>query len=230
MFICQIQDPTVTSEDDLMDSETEGSEMPLGKLLKRLKAKAAKAKKEVKNEHAQAGVANGNDFDILKMVKEIDSDNQGAKSKFESSNGHGFDRKNRRSDHEPQKSKTLFSESTDSPVPKRRRTSAQSQKSPGVVSSKGSKRLTNVNNVNNNIDFGKLNEDPQTSSEDQYMHEKTGEPAESESESELLSLHIKKKLISSKQKGKRADRDPAVALNNSQEAKVFQILKLWNVS
>lgn len=205
-------DLAVTSEDDLMDSETEGSEMPLGKLLKRLKAKAAKAKKEVKNEHAQAGVANGNDFDILKMVKEIDSDNQGAKSKFESSNGHGFDRKNRRSsDHEPQKSKTLFSESTDSPVPKRRRTSAQSQKSPGVASSKGSKRLANVNNV-------KLNEDPQTSSEDQYMHEKTGEPAESESESELLSLHIKKKLIS-KQKGKRADRDPAVALNNSQEAK-----------
>lgn len=210
-------DLSVTSEDDLMDSETEGSEMPLGKLLKRLKAKAAKAKKEVKNEHAQAGVANGNDFDILKMVKEIDSDNQGAKRKFGSSNGHGFDRKNKRSDHEPQKSKTLFSESTDSPVPKRRRTSAQSQKSPGVVSSKGSKRLTNVNNVNNNIDFE--NEDPRTSSEDQYMQEKTGEPAESESESELLSLHIKKKLISSKQKGKRSDRDPAVALNNSQEAK-----------
>ncbi|KAH6775849.1 binding protein [Perilla frutescens var. hirtella] len=206
-------DQSVTSEDEIMDSETEGSEMPLGKLLKRLKAKAAKTKKEVKNEHAQAEASNENDFNILKMVKEINSDNQGAKSKFESSNGHGLDRKNKRSDHETRKNKTLISESTDVPVPKRRRTSAQTHKSPGVVSSKGSKRRPNVNNT---IDFEKLHEDPQTSSEDQSTREKTGEPAESE----LLSSHVKKKQISSSsQKGKRADRDPALLLNNSQEAK-----------
>ncbi|KAL0306027.1 UNVERIFIED_CONTAM: hypothetical protein Sradi_6020000 [Sesamum radiatum] len=71
----------------MKDSETEGSEIPLGKLMKRLKAKGAKARKEVKNEHSPTGGANENDFDILKMVKEINSDNLGTAGKFGSSNG-----------------------------------------------------------------------------------------------------------------------------------------------
>lgn len=213
-----IQDKPVTSEDDIMkDSDTEGSEMPLGKLLQRLKAKVAKTKKEVKNEHAQAGVENENDVNILEMVKEINSGSKGAKSEFGSSNGHGYDRKSRRSNHDPQKSKTLFSESTDGSVAKRRRTSVQARRSPGAVTFIDSKRPTNVNNVNNNIDFEKLNESSQTSSEDQCAYEKTGEPVDSD----LLSLHIKKNLISSsKQKAKRANADAGVELNHSQEAKV----------
>ncbi|KAI3466488.1 hypothetical protein Pfo_023151 [Paulownia fortunei] len=206
---------SVISEDDVMkDSETEGSEMPLGKLMKHLKAKATKTKKEVKNEPAQAGVAN-EDFDILKMVKEINSDNMGTTSKFDSSNGHGYARK-KRSDHELQKRKTLFSESTDAPVPKRRRTpSAQAHKSTLAFSSKGSKRAANVNQENSNVDFDKMDEEPQTSSEDQYMQEKTAEPAESE----MLFSRIRKKSSSSKQKGKRSDRDHVEALSYSPEAK-----------
>ncbi|KAL0398901.1 UNVERIFIED_CONTAM: Sister chromatid cohesion protein PDS5 [Sesamum radiatum] len=115
---------SVVAEDEIMkDSETEGSELPLGKLMRRLKAKGAKARKEVKNEHSPTGGANENDFDILKMVKEINSDNLGTAGKFGSSNGREYAQK-KRSSHKLQKGKTLLSESTDVPVPKRRRTSS----------------------------------------------------------------------------------------------------------
>ncbi|KAL1566908.1 sister chromatid cohesion protein PDS5 A-like [Salvia divinorum] len=210
----EIEKPVHSEDDTVKDSDTEGSEMPLGKLLQRLKAKAAKTRKEVKNEHAQAEVEKENDFSILEMVKEINSGNQGGKRKFESSNGHGYDRKTRRCDHQPEKSKIRLREPTDVPVPKHRRTSVQANKSLGAVTSKGSKRPSNVNNVNNNIDFEKLNENSQTSTEDQCVHEKT-EPVDSE----LLSFHIKKLISSSKKKGKRASTDPRMALYNSQEAK-----------
>ncbi|KAL0328713.1 UNVERIFIED_CONTAM: DNA mismatch repair protein MSH6 [Sesamum calycinum] len=209
---------SVISEDDVMkDSETEGSEMPLGKLMKRLKAKAAKAKKEVKNEPAQAGVANENDFDILKMVKEINTDSLGANTKFESSNGHGRARRKRRSGDECEERNMLSSESTDVPVPKRRRTpSGQSYRSPSAVSSKDSKRPTNVNQENINNDSDKTDEKPQTSSEDQSMQEKTAESPEFK----LLSSRFRKKSnSSSKQKGKRSGRNHDVVLNNSPEAK-----------
>ncbi|KAL0443057.1 UNVERIFIED_CONTAM: Sister chromatid cohesion protein PDS5 [Sesamum latifolium] len=89
---------SVLAEDDIMkDSETEGSEIPLGKLMRRLKAKGAKARKEVKNEHSPTGGANENDFDILKMVKEINSDNLGTAGKFGSSNGREHAQKKRSS-------------------------------------------------------------------------------------------------------------------------------------
>ncbi|KAK4434769.1 DNA mismatch repair protein MSH6 [Sesamum alatum] len=209
---------SVISDDDIMkDSETEGSEMPLGKLMKRLKAKAAKTKKEVKNEPAQAGMANESDFDILKMVKEINTDSLGANTKFESSNGHGCARRKRRSGDEHEKRKMLSSESTDIPVPKRRRTpSGQAHRSPLAVSSKDSMRPTNVNQENINDDSDKMDEKPQTSSEDQYLQEKTAESPEFK----LLSSRFRKKSSSSsKQKGKRSGRDHDVVLNNSPEAK-----------
>ncbi|KAL0300906.1 UNVERIFIED_CONTAM: Sister chromatid cohesion protein PDS5A [Sesamum radiatum] len=180
---------SVISEDDVMkDSETEGSEMPLGKLMKRLKAKAAKAKKEF-----------------------------GCKHKFESSNGHGRARRKRRSGDECEERNMLSSESTDVPVPKRRRTpSGQSYRSPSAVSSKDSKRPTNVNQENINNDSDKTDEKPQTSSEDQSMQEKTAESPEFK----LLSSRFRKKSnSSSKQKGKRSGRDHDVVLNNSPEAK-----------
>ncbi|KAK6133264.1 hypothetical protein DH2020_033025 [Rehmannia glutinosa] len=208
---------SVISEDDIMkDSETEGSEMPLGKLMKRLKAKAAKTKKEAKNEPAQAGVANENDFDILKMVKEINS--EGATSKIKSSNGHKHARK-KRSQPKLQKSQRLFDETTDVPVPKRRRTSsAQAHKSPEGVSSKGSRKPTNVNQENSNIDIDKMDEEPQTSSENQYTQEKTVESAEPE----LLFSRIRKKYSSSKQKGRRTDRDQGEALSISRKLRYYE--------
>ncbi|KAL3850966.1 hypothetical protein ACJIZ3_012848 [Penstemon smallii] len=207
---------SVIADDDVMkDSENEGSEMPLGKLMKRLKAKAAKARKDVKNVSAPSGVSNDNDIDILKMVKEINSDDVGTTNKFESSNGHEVHKK--RSDLKLQKRKTLFSGSSDVPVPKRRRTStAQARKVLPANTSAGSERPTNVNQESTIVDFDKINKELQTSSEDQSMKESTAEPAESN----LLFSRIREKLSSSsKHKGKRSERNHGDALNHSPDAK-----------
>ncbi|GER48127.1 sister chromatid cohesion protein pds5 [Striga asiatica] len=207
----EIVHPLVSEDDIFKDSETEDNEMPLGKLMQRLKkAKAARIKKAAKNEPPQDGVSKENDFDILKMVKEINSDNFDTSVKFDSSNGLEDARK-KRSQAELHKSQRLNGESNDIPVPKRKRTSS--------ASSKGSRKTTNLNNKENaDVDFEKMNEEPQTGSEDQRMEEKTDE----QPESEMLFSRIRKKLSSSsnKQKGKRvSDRDPVEALDISSEAK-----------
>lgn len=205
-------------EDDIMkDSDIEGSEIPLGKLMKRLKAKAAKARKEVKNESAPAGVSDENNFDILKMVKEINSDNLGKDSKIGSSNDHERIHKKRRSTDNLQKRKSLFNESKDVPVPKRKRTSSgQAHKPLQASPSKGSSMPNKINQENNGDDSDKADEDLQTTSEGKVMKEKTAESAESDL---LVSSVGKKSSASSKKKGKRSDRDHE-AHNPSPDSKV----------
>lgn len=212
----------------MKDSETEGSEIPLGKLMKRLKAKGVKARKEAKHESAQAGVADENDFDILKMVKEINSDNPGTAIKSGSNNGHEYVHKKRRSSHKLQKGQPLFGESTDVPVPKRRRTSStQAHKSQAASSSKGPKRPANLDQKNISVDSEKMDGELQTTSEDQAMKEKAAESAESDL---LVSSIGKKPSSSSKQKGKRSERDHTETLNTPPNAKVyfFTDKTLWN--
>ncbi|KAL6544680.1 hypothetical protein OROMI_023542 [Orobanche minor] len=210
-----IVQPVISVDDAMKDSETEGSEMPLGKLLKRLKAKVAKAKKEAKNEPAQAGVSNKNDFVILKMVKEINFDDPDTVSKFESSNGHKHAHK-RRSQHKLQSQK-LSAELTDVPVPKRRKTSSsQAHKSTPAVSPNGSKRATRINQDITHFPFDKMDEEPRTSSKDKYVREKNSELPESE----FLFSRIRRKISSCKQRVKRStDRDQGDVLSNSKEAK-----------
>ncbi|KAL6538568.1 hypothetical protein OROGR_012556 [Orobanche gracilis] len=209
-----IVQPVISEDDAMKDSETEGTEMPLGKLLKRLKAKVAKAKKEAKNELAQAGVSNKNDFVILKMVKEINFDDPDTGSMFESSNGHKHARK--RSQHKLQSQK-LSAELTDAPVPKHRKTSSsQAHKSTPAVSPNGSKRATRINQDITHFPFEKMDEEPRTSSKDKYIREKNSELPESE----LLFSRIRRKISSCKQRVKRStDRDHGDVLSNSKEAK-----------
>ena len=98
--------------------------MPLGKMIKRFKSQGTKAKKVKRNKSSpiEAGDTE-NDVDILKMVREINFDNLGKPSKFESSNGH---------EHSPSKKlltgpdlrkseKRKANDQTSAPVPKRRR-------------------------------------------------------------------------------------------------------------
>ncbi|KAL8046058.1 hypothetical protein ABFX02_08G154700 [Erythranthe guttata] len=215
---------SIISEDDLIkDSETEGSEMPLGKLMKLLKAKAAKAKKEDKNGPAQGSAENGSDFDILKMVKEINSDNMDTTSKFESSNGHQYARK-KRSDNEPQKRKSFFSEASDIPVPKRRRSSSgQARKPVLTVDLKDSKKPANVvNQENSNIKSDKMDKEPKSDKMDKEpKSDSEDEDVQEKTEFKFLSSsRIRKKSgTSSKQKRKRPNRDHGEAVNNSPEAK-----------
>ncbi|XP_041989798.1 sister chromatid cohesion protein PDS5 homolog A-like [Salvia splendens] len=209
---------SVHAEDDNMkDSETEGSEIPLGKLMKRLKAKAAKARKEAKNQSAPAGISKENDFDILKMVKEINSDNLGTSGKIGSSNNAEHVGKKRKNIHQLEKRKTLLDDSKDAPVPKRRRTSsARAHKTLQTTPPEGSKRPSKVNQEDTSDVSDKMDEDLQTSSEDITAQEKMEESAESD----LLLSHMgKKSSASSKQKAKRPGRDNAETLHHSPDAK-----------
>ncbi|KAL1537227.1 sister chromatid cohesion protein PDS5 B-like isoform X1 [Salvia divinorum] len=206
---------SVHAEDDIIkDSETEGSEIPLGKLMKRLKAKAAKARKEAKNQSASTGISKENDFDILKMVKEINSDNLGTSGKIGSSNNGEHVGKKRKNIHQLEKRKTLLDESKDVPVPKRRRTSSsQAHKSLQTTHAKGSKRSSKVNQEDTSDVSDKMDEDLQSSSEDNSAQENMAD-------SDLLLSHMgKKSSASSKQKAKRPGRDNAESLDHSPDAK-----------
>ncbi|KAL6520454.1 hypothetical protein OROHE_017042 [Orobanche hederae] len=199
---------SVLREDNIVKgSETEGSEIPLAKLMKQLKAKAAKSRKEAKNESVPDELANENDFDILKMVKEINSDNLGTAGKHGSSNGPEYVDKKEKSSHKLQKRKSFFSKSIDVPVPKRRRT---------THASKGSKRPTNINQENIDVGIEKTDEVLPSSSEEQHLKEKVAESAEAD----LLVSPVAKKLSSfSKQKGKHSDKDHMDAIKSSPSAK-----------
>ncbi|XP_071689759.1 sister chromatid cohesion protein PDS5 homolog A isoform X3 [Rutidosis leptorrhynchoides] len=91
---------TVSSKDIVEDmlkdgDETDGVEVPLGKILERLKAnKVAKERKvELKNRLKEPAAENNindnnNNVDILEMVNEINLDNLGVPNKFVAINGH----------------------------------------------------------------------------------------------------------------------------------------------
>ena len=101
------------------DSEMDGNDMPLGKMLKSLKAKGSKAKKVVKNGSTPAVQEIEHNVDILGMLKEINLDNEGVSNKFDSSNGHG-----RISSEGKLKRKDVPNDLTNVSVPKRRRSSS----------------------------------------------------------------------------------------------------------
>ncbi|CAA0818018.1 binding [Striga hermonthica] len=204
---------SVIEDDILKESETE----PLAKLMKRLKAKAAKARKEVKNEPAPAVGANANEFDILEMVKEINSDNLGTNIKPGSSNGLEQVHEKETSSNKLQKRKSLFSKSMDVPVPKRKRTASTHSRKPLQSSpSKGSGRPTKINLENTDVGTEKIDEELPTKSKQQPIKEKIAKSAESDL---VVSRVGKKSSVSSKQKGKQSDRDQMRSFKDSSTAK-----------
>ncbi|XVE87621.1 hypothetical protein DITRI_Ditri19aG0002600 [Diplodiscus trichospermus] len=113
-------------EEALKDSEIDGNEVPLRKMIKRLKSKGAKDGKAKKNKSLSEDLKDAeNDVDILKMVREINLDSLGMSSKFESSNGHKHSpAKKAKLEQEHQTGKKRkVSGAASAPVPKRRRSS-----------------------------------------------------------------------------------------------------------
>ncbi|XP_061339796.1 sister chromatid cohesion protein PDS5 homolog A-like isoform X2 [Gastrolobium bilobum] len=105
------------------DDEIEGNEMPLGKMLKHIKSKGTSGKKLKKNKSVPAETKNAeNDFDILNMVRQINSDNVGTSTNFEPSNGHEHSLIKMDPEYATAK-KRKAGETTPVPVPKRRRSS-----------------------------------------------------------------------------------------------------------
>ncbi|KAL7212411.1 hypothetical protein ACSBR2_015154 [Camellia fascicularis] len=213
--------PEVVDDGVLKDSETDGNDVPLGKIIKRLRAKGTKAKKMVKNESLPAGTEHEENVDILEMVREINLDNLGASSKFESSNGHECTPKNLKIDQKHQKRKKLVAgETTNSPVPKRRRSSS------AQGASKGFKRTSTDDlpqEEGSSSESPEIDEELHVGSEDKMsLQENVVEPAESDL---LVSCFKKNSNSSSKHKSKNSNKDHNAEAHNIGEIDDYDVKK-----
>ncbi|KAF5944164.1 hypothetical protein HYC85_018241 [Camellia sinensis] len=213
--------PEVVDDGVLKDSETDGNDVPLGKIIKRLRAKGTKAKKMVKNESLPAGTEHEENVDILEMVREINLDNLGTSSKFESSNGHECTPKNLKIDQKHQKRKKLVAgETTNSPVPKRRRSSS------AQGASKGLKRTSTDDlpqEEGSSSESPEIDEELHVGSEDKMsLQENVVEPAESDL---LVSCFKKNSNSSSKHKSKNSNKDHNDEAHNIGEIDDYDVKK-----
>ncbi|KAI9123829.1 hypothetical protein K1719_005129 [Acacia pycnantha] len=119
--------PSELANDDVpKDNERDGSEVPLGKIVKHIKSQGTKRKKVKKNKPVPDEKKKAeNDVDILKMVRQINLDNLGMSTKFESSNGHEdpLSKKMQKDSAHAVSKKRKSGEETPVQVPKRRRSS-----------------------------------------------------------------------------------------------------------
>ncbi|KAL4628077.1 hypothetical protein ACB092_05G210600 [Castanea dentata] len=199
------------AQDEEKHGEVDGNEIPIGKMLKHLKSKGAKAKQVKKNKSSPAEAKKAeNDVDILKMVREINIDNLGMSTKFESSNGHEhFPSKKAKVDPKHEKGKKrIASDATSVQVPKRRRSSpAHSAFRSPTSTSKSRSRVSG-----DEFDRGRLSpvqsiEMDQDTGSDVKDKISTQKKKVAAAETDLLVSSIQKnKSSSSKQKGKLSDR------------------------
>ena len=144
--ICQV--PSQLAEDNaLKDSEKDGNEMPLGRMIKNIKSQGTKGKKMKKNKTAPAETKKAeNDIDILNMVREINLDNLGISTNFESSNGHenSLSKKAQNDPESTTTKKRKVGEASSVPVPKRKRTSFTHGKLRPSSTSKAPQRVSGV--------------------------------------------------------------------------------------
>ncbi|CAK9156797.1 unnamed protein product [Ilex paraguariensis] len=201
----------IAEDEVLKDSETDGNEVPLGKMIKRLKAKGAKARKDIKNKSVPAGAKNEYDVDILNMVREINLSNLDTPTKFETSNGHDDAAIKTKTDQKHEKRKIMASVSTNVPVPKRRRSSTAH--SPYRLSlqkgiSQGSTRAS-VDNLSQDevslFDSIEMDEDLHIGSEGNISSQvNMTDPTESDL---LASCFRKNSSLASRHKGKDSDKN-----------------------
>lgn len=113
-------------ENEVVKDNENGNEVPLGTMMKHLKSRGSKAKKEVKMKKPESKKAENN-VDILKMVREINLDNLGVSNNLNSSNGHETfaSRKKTKFDmRHPKRQKRKGSDAKSVPPPKRHRSSS----------------------------------------------------------------------------------------------------------
>ncbi|WCJ28194.1 hypothetical protein M5689_009901 [Euphorbia peplus] len=119
----------IVDDEILKDGENEGNDVPLGEIMKQIRAQGSKKGKKKKKKSSSAKSKNAETgVDILTMVREINLDNLGLSGKFESSNGHKHDPIEKTSS-EPEHENVKKRKPTDIgsfPVPKRRRSSSNS--------------------------------------------------------------------------------------------------------
>lgn len=124
----------IPQDEVLEDIETEGNEMPLGKLIKRIKSQKNKSRTVVKG---NSSTEMKNDVDILSVVRDINLDNMGLSCNVEASNGHDNRMNSKlKSGEETHNKKRKIGDKKATPIPKRRR--SLSARSPSKYSSSAS--------------------------------------------------------------------------------------------
>ncbi|XP_010243945.1 PREDICTED: sister chromatid cohesion protein PDS5 homolog A-like isoform X2 [Nelumbo nucifera] len=181
--------PSENPEDDnvLKASDRDEIEVPLGKMIKRLKSQRAKTKKIAKNKALTAERKNqDNDVDILGMVREINLDNLERSKDLESGNGHryfvsgGKENDATVSDKIPEQQKRKRGKTGDSismAIPKRRRSLSahDAHKSSRLSSSMDLKKTSGNNSNHTKLSSEKsieLYEETNTGSEDKMSTKK----------------------------------------------------------
>lgn len=201
----------IAEDEALKDDERDGNEVPLGKMIQRLKSQGSKAGKAKKKKSSSAEVNNAeNDVDILKMVREINLDNLGSSNKFESSNGHKHSpSKKTKLDLELQESKKRkATDAASITVPKRRRSASSYSSFKSVKSaSKGSLRVSGDDSHDAKVSsFPSIEMDtdiPESEGRKSMEKKKV-----KNSKSDLLASSFqRKRSFSSKRKGKGSDTD-----------------------
>lgn len=212
----------VAQDEELKHSEIDGNELPLGKMIKHIKSQGTKAKKVKKNKSSPAEAKNAeNDVDILKMVREINFDNLGMSSKFESSNGHEYSPgKKTKTDLKHEKGKKRkASDATSVKVPKRPRSSSAHGgfRSPASTSKTPLRDSGDDYHKAEIYSFQSIETDPDISPDTKGKISSQKKMAEG-TESDLVSSIRKKLSFSAKLKGKFPDRDHNEELNELGEA------------
>ncbi|KAG6695602.1 hypothetical protein I3843_09G106700 [Carya illinoinensis] len=212
----------VAQDEELKHSEIDGNELPLGKMIKRIKSQGTKAKKVKKNKSSPAEAKNAeNDVDILKMVREINYDNLGMSSKFESSNGHEYSPgKKTKTDLKHEKGKKRkASDTTSIKVPKRPRSSSAHGgfRSPASTSKTPLRDSGDASHKAEIYSFQSIETDPDISPDTKGKISSLKKMAKG-TESDLVSSIRKKLSFSAKLKGKFPDRDHDDELNELGEA------------
>lgn len=207
----------IADDEGIKDIEQDGSEVPLGKIIKRIKSQGTKARRVMKQMPLPDEVKKTeNDVDILKMVRDINLDSLRLPSNFESSNGleHFPSRKEKLDNKHHKRKRTNTSASV--PVPKRRRSSSAHIASKS--SSKGYRkafkddlnqiRVSPIQSIGMDAEFHPDSENKLSMQKNMANH----------SESDLLVSCLKKNTsISSKHKGKRSDRSSSGAAQKVKE-------------
>ncbi|KAK7332449.1 hypothetical protein VNO80_29201 [Phaseolus coccineus] len=143
----------LAEDDTSKDGEKDRKEMSLGKIIKDIKSKGTKGKRVKKKKAVPAETKKAeNDIDILNVVRQINIDNLGLSTNFESSNGHE-NSSSKKLQKDPERAtikKRKGEDLTLVPVPKRKRSSfvhgksrssSNTSKAPPRVSGEDSSRV-----------------------------------------------------------------------------------------
>ncbi|KAL8137333.1 hypothetical protein V2J09_003334 [Rumex salicifolius] len=118
----------IDADEIVGDDEIDGNEMPLGKLIRRIKSKKVKATKEENDSSTVKEKTEDQDADVLKVVQEKKLDGLGISINFETNNGcsypSGVETKNH--DEKETKKRKDSDDTLSAVVPKRQRSTAKS--------------------------------------------------------------------------------------------------------